>query len=93
MFKAPSKADRRKARAEAKRRHGPKMFAAEELRKMIDGATDPALKAMLLLAANCGFGNSDCAQLYKAIGRYEFTIPHPALSPAIPLRGHGRGDS
>jgi len=33
------------------------------------------------------------AEKAKAIGRYEFTIPHPALSPAIPLRRHGRGDS
>ena len=38
------------------------MFEAEELRRMIAAAGQP-MKAMLLLAANCGFGNTDVATL------------------------------
>ena len=53
----------------------PKMFEAAELRAMIDGDTvqgeggttevrpDPRLRAMILLGVNCGFGNTDCAEL------------------------------
>jgi len=36
VFKAPGKTARRKARAEAKRKHGPKMFSADELRRFTD---------------------------------------------------------
>lgn len=64
IFKAPDKATLRKARAQRKREHGPKMFAPTELRTMIEGA-DVHLKAMLLLAANCGFGGTDCSRLYR----------------------------
>jgi integrase len=57
-FKRPSKAVLRKLRA-AK---GPRMFEADELRKMVEAA-GPQLKAMILLGANCGFGNNDCGSL------------------------------
>ncbi len=57
-FKRPSKKTLRKARA-AK---GARMFEADELRRMIAAASQP-MKAMLLLAANCGFGNTDVATL------------------------------
>jgi integrase len=58
-----------------KAKRGPKMFEAEEVRKLINGATiekegksvtvkpTPSLKAMILLGVNCGFGNSDCGTL------------------------------
>jgi integrase len=62
-FKRPSRKVLRKAR-NAK---GPRMFEADELRKMVAAATQP-LKAMLLLGVNCGFGNSDVG-----------TLPLPAL--------------
>jgi integrase len=70
-FKKPDKAVMRRHRAKSQ----PKMFEAEELRKLIDGATvereekselvkpDLALRAMILLGINCGFGNTDCAAL------------------------------
>jgi integrase len=57
-FKRPSKKTLRKARAA----RGARMFEAEELRRMIAAAGQP-MKAMLLLAANCGFGNTDVATL------------------------------
>jgi integrase len=41
---------------------GPRLFTAEEVRRMISGAGQP-LKAMLLLGINCGFGNHDCGTL------------------------------
>jgi integrase len=57
-FDRPSKKTMRLHRAA----QGAKLFTADELRKMIDGA-GVQLKAMLLLGINCGFGNSDCCNL------------------------------
>ncbi|HZZ77241.1 MAG TPA: tyrosine-type recombinase/integrase [Gemmataceae bacterium] len=57
-FKRPSKKTLRLNKAAA----GPKMFEADELRAMIDAATQP-MKAMLLLAINAGLGNHDIAML------------------------------
>ncbi|XZE53013.1 hypothetical protein SH139x_004725 [Planctomycetaceae bacterium SH139] len=39
-----------------------KLFRVTELRALIYAA-DPQLRAMVLLAINCGLGNTDCAQL------------------------------
>jgi len=44
---------------------GPRMFEAEDIRTLIDGAP-VQLKAMIYLAINCGFGNTDCATLSKS---------------------------
>ena len=57
-FQRPPKKVLRKAR----RVKGKRMFDVPELRALIAAATVP-LKAMLLLAANSGMGNSDCANL------------------------------
>jgi integrase len=57
-FKRVSLKTLRKARA-AK---GPRMFEADELRRMIAKADQP-LKAMILLGVNCGFGNTDVGTL------------------------------
>ncbi|MBA4192659.1 MAG: hypothetical protein C0467_32225 [Planctomycetaceae bacterium] len=58
-----------------KAKRGPKMFEAEEIRRMVNGATVDAggesvlvqpttsMRAMVLLGVNCGFGNSDCGTL------------------------------
>lgn len=43
-------------------KHGPKMFQAADVQKLLDAATSQ-LKAMILLAVNFGFGNNDCATL------------------------------
>ena len=57
-FRGPSRRTMRVERA----KRGPQMFEAQELRRMLDAATMP-LRAMILLAINCGFGNTDIASL------------------------------
>jgi integrase len=57
-FKVPSAKTLRSHRAA----QGPKMFEAAELRRMLDAAGQP-LKAMILLALNCAYGNNDVATL------------------------------
>jgi integrase len=61
-FKTPSKQDRRKAKAKSEHVNGKKLFAADEIRRMIDTA-DVQLKAMILLGINGGMGNTDCSSL------------------------------
>jgi integrase len=58
VFKVPAAAVIRRHRAD----RGPKMFEADEIRTMLDAAGQP-LKSMILLAINCGFGNSDVGTL------------------------------
>ena len=61
-FKGPTKQDRRKAKAKAEHANGKRVFAAEEIRQMLDAA-DVQLKAMILLGINGGLGNTDVADL------------------------------
>lgn len=70
-FVKPDKAVLRKHRA----KKPPKMFSPAELRALIDGALvvgengpelvrpDAIQRAMILLGVNCGFGNTDCAEM------------------------------
>ena len=58
-FQRPSKKTIRQAKA----KNGKRMFEAEECRSLLDNAQTPELRAMILLALNCGFGNADCAKL------------------------------
>jgi integrase len=57
-FKRPTKKVLRVHRAT----QGAKLFAADEVQKLI-AAADVQLKAMILLGINCGFGMADCAKL------------------------------
>lgn len=68
-FKKPPKSVLRKAR----KAKGKRMLEPEELRSLIDAAP-PSLRAMLLLALNCGLGNTDCSSL-----------PESALRPGARL--------
>src|SRR5262249_22541141 len=44
---------------------GPKLFRADEVRRLLDAA-DAQLKAMVLVGINCGFGPADCAKLPRS---------------------------
>jgi integrase len=73
-FAPPSRSVLRRHRAKA----GVKMFEAADVRLMLDGKTvegeggptvvkpEPALRAMILLGVNAGFGNGDCAAVNPA---------------------------
>lgn len=107
-FDRPSAKSVRRARNEA----GPRLFEADELRRIIDFlsgvevatgakledgkpevvamARNPQLVAMLLLAANTGFGNSDLANLPKSAvdlsaGWVEFPRVKTEIQRRIPL--------
>jgi integrase len=81
-FKRPAKKVLRLARAG----QGPKLFTAEEARRLID-ASGVQLKAMLLLAINCGFGNADCGTLpLSAVDLERGIIDFPRPKTGIPRR-------
>jgi len=89
MFKGPSKADRRKARAKKKHQRGACMFTAAEIEQILKSA-GPQLKAMVLLGINCGFGNTDCATPPKTAldlerGWIDFPRPKTGIERRIPL--------
>ena len=74
----------KKIMREARNARGKRMFEADELRKIIDAATVP-LKAMLLLAANCGLGNSDCANLkFSHLDLDKGWLDYPRPKTAVP---------
>ncbi len=56
-FAKPGRALIRKERA----KHGPRLFTAAEIRRMLDAG--PELRAMILLGINVGYGNTDCTRL------------------------------
>lgn len=57
-FNRPTKKSLRLHRAS----QGIKLFTPGEIRRILD-ASGPAMKAMVLLGINCGFGNADCGNL------------------------------
>jgi integrase len=65
-------------------RRGPKMFEADEIRRMIEAA-GPQLRAMILLGVNCGFGNSDVGNLpVSALDMERGWIHFPRPKTGIP---------
>jgi len=99
QFVRPSKSVMRRHRAKA----GMKLFEADELRVLIDGATmpdgdegpelvkpSPALRAMILLGLNAGFGNTDCASLPLSAldlerGWVDYPRPKTGIARRCPL--------
>jgi integrase len=84
-FTRPTKKAFRLHKAE----QGPKLFTAEDVRKMI-GAATVQLRAMILLGVNCGFGNSDCANLpLSAVdldaGWLDYPRPKTGINRRCPL--------
>src|SRR5262249_22264321 len=79
----------RKARETHRAEHGDRMFEASELRSILAACGQP-LKTMVLLAANCGFGQSDLANLpTRAVdldaGWLEFARVKTAVRRRVPL--------
>jgi len=94
----------RRAREAHRAKHGDRMFEAADIRAMLDGKTMPVkdgepqhvpgasqpLKAMILLAANTGFGQTDLAALpTRAVdldsGWVDFARVKTAVRRRIPL--------
>lgn len=94
----------RREREQHRSQHGDKMFEAADVRALLDGTTVPdddgnkttvpgashPLKAMILLAANCGFGQTDLSALpTRAIsfdsGWIDFARVKTAVRRRIPL--------
>ena len=84
-FTKPGQRVLRKARREA----GPRLFTADEIRRIIDAA-DVVTKAMVLLGINCGFGNTDVSSLPKTAidfetGWIDYPRPKTEVDRRIPL--------
>jgi integrase len=99
-FKRPSKKVMRKHKNE----QGERYFTADEIRHLLNGKTikvkgektkrvkgaGPQLRAMILLGINCGFGNSDVADLQRAKvdlvnGWIDFPRPKTGIDRRCPL--------
>lgn len=81
MGKVSDKARHRTGEARRKR-----LFAPDEIRKLIDTAKMP-LRAMVLLGINCGFGNTDCGELpLSAISLEARIIDFPRPKNLVPRR-------
>jgi integrase len=84
-FKKPSAKTIRKSRAA----NGPRMFQADELRRLLDHAT-PNMRAMILLGVNGGLGNTDVAELTTNVadtsrGWFNYPRPKTGIERRIPL--------
>jgi integrase len=84
-FAPPSKKTLRLHRAA----QGPRLFTAEEVRRMVEHA-NPQLRAMILLGINCGMGNMDVATLPAAAldlerGWLDYPRPKTGLPRRCPL--------
>lgn len=86
-FDKPSARMIRRARNEA----GPKLFEADELRRILKTTeSDPVLRAMTLLAINGGLGNTDVANLPQTAidfdgGWLDYPRPKTEIRRRIPL--------
>jgi integrase len=81
-FKRTSKKTMRLYRA----KQGPKLFTADEVRRLLDAA-GTQLRAMILLGVNCGFGNSDCGRLpLSAVNLDTGWADYPRPKTGLPRR-------
>jgi integrase len=72
-----------------KAKQGPKLFTAEEVRKLL-GAAGPQLRALILLGVNCGYGNNDVAGLPRSGidlegGWIDYPRPKTGINRRCPL--------
>jgi len=71
---------------EHRNKRGEQMFEAHEIRTML-GAAGPALRAMIMLGINCGFGNADIAALpMSALDLERGWVSHPRVKTAVKRR-------
>ena len=81
-FKRPTKKTLRIDRA----KKGPKLFTRDEILAMLDKSKGQ-LRAMLLLAINCGMGNQDCGTLpMSALDLDAGKLDYPRPKTGIPRR-------
>ena len=97
-FKPPTRKTLRLGRAEK----GARMFEAAEIRALVNGATvegkdgaktvraGVAIRAMILLGVNCGFGNADCGTLPRSAldlegGWVNYHRPKTGITRRCPL--------
>jgi integrase len=67
-------------------KQGPKLFAAEEVRRILDAA-DVQLRAMALLGINGGFGITDCGRLpLSAVDLDNAILDFPRPKTGVPRR-------
>ncbi len=82
-FQKPDKSVLRRQKAA----NGKKLIDAETIRKLMDRA-DPVMKAMILLAVNCGYGNTDLSDLQQSMidGDWiDFPRPKTGIERRSPL--------
>jgi integrase len=84
-FKRPSRKVVRIDRA----KKGPKLFTADEIRRLLTAA-GTAMRAMILLGINSGFGNADCGHLHLSAvdleaGIIDFPRPKTGIARRCPL--------
>jgi integrase len=90
-FDKPSLTVVRRAREKHRAEHGDRMFEAHEIRQILDALKgNPQLRAMVLLAANCAFGQSDISSLPKRAldldkGWIDYPRPKTAVMRRCPL--------
>lgn len=90
-FDRPKLSTIRRAREEHRAEYGDKMFEAADIRQILAALKDNAqLRAMVLLGANCGFGQSDISSLPKKAvdlekGWVDFPRPKTAVQRRCPL--------
>jgi integrase len=67
-------------------RRGPKLFTADEIRRLLASASVP-VKAQIMLGINCAFGNTDCGLLTQsAVDWKQAIIDFPRPKTGIPRR-------
>jgi integrase len=88
-FAKPKKEVVTKERNAHRMEHGYRMFEAADIRQILAASGQP-LKVMVLLAANCGFGQTDCSSLpVRAVdveaGWVDYPRPKTGIARRIPL--------
>ncbi len=89
-MRKPSAVEKRKSRQAHEIANGKRLFSSTEVQALIDNATNPMLRAAILLGINGGFGNTDCAQLPKVAidlqaSVIDFDRPKTAVRRTVPL--------